>query len=60
MGVNAAGPVTAGIVFDARGSYDLLFIAFIGVMLLGAALLLLAGGPPSPPRPPQDPAAEPA
>ena len=59
-GFNAAGPVTAGIVFDARGSYDLLFVAFIGVMLLGAMLLLLAGRPPSPPQPPQEPAAEPA
>ncbi len=49
-GINAAGPVTAGVVFDARGSYDLLFVAFIGVMLLGAAVLLLAGRPPSPPQ----------
>ncbi len=59
-GVNAAGPVTAGIVFDARGSYDLLFVAFIGVMLLGAAVLLLAGRPPSPPDSRPGPAPRPA
>lgn len=48
-GLNAAGPLTAALVFDARGSYDLIFAVFIGQMLLGAALIALAGRPPTPP-----------
>jgi len=61
-GLNAAGPVTAGLVFDSRGSYDSLFVVFIGLMLFGAALIFMAGKPPSPPgedpsrRDPADPA----
>ena len=50
LGVNAAGPVTAALVFDARGSFDLIFAVFIALMLLAATFILLAGRPPTPPN----------
>ena len=59
-GLNAAGPVTAGLIFDSRGSFDLMFAIFIGLMLFGAALILLAGHPPPPPKAPAPPDPEPA
>ena len=54
-GVNAAGPVTAGLIFDSRGSYDSMFVGFVGLMLMGAALIVLSGKPPDPPPPRETP-----
>ncbi len=49
FGLNAGGPLVAGIVFDARGSYDLIFAVFVGLLLFGALLIFFAK-PPKPPR----------
>ena len=51
MGTNAAGPVVAGLVFDARGSYDLIYAVFIGLLLLAAALIFSARPPSARPDP---------
>ncbi len=47
--LNAFGPLIAGFVFDWRGSYDLLYAVFIGLLLL-AALSVLAAPKPQRPR----------
>ena len=52
FGLNALGPIASGLVFDARGSYDLIFAVFAGLLLFGGALVALAGRPPDPPPPP--------
>lgn len=49
-GLNAAGPVLAGLVFDQRGSFDLIYIAFVGCYLLGAVAMLFATQPTRPPH----------
>jgi MFS transporter, OFA family, oxalate/formate antiporter len=46
IGGQAVGPVTAGFVFDATGSYHLVFLFFAGVVALGS-LLVLTAIPPS-------------
>jgi MFS family permease len=48
FGLNAGGPLLAGIVFDTRGSYDLIFAVFVGLLLFGALLIFFA----KPPKPP--------
>lgn len=48
FGLNAGGPFVAGVVFDARGSYDLIFAVFVGLLLVGTVLIFLAQ-PPTPP-----------
>ncbi len=45
FGFNAAGPLLVGIVFDARGSYDLIFAIFVGLLMLAAVLIFLAKPP---------------
>ena len=47
-GLNAAGPVLAGIVFDQRGSFDLIYIVFVGCYLLAAVAVLFATMPTHP------------
>jgi MFS family permease len=42
------GPLFAGAVFDARGSYSLAFIVLAGVACLGGVLLLIAKKPTAP------------
>ena len=44
-GLNAAGPVLAGLVFDQRGSFDLIYIIFVGCYLMGAIAILFATQP---------------
>jgi cyanate permease len=46
IGGQAIGPVTAGFVFDATGSYHLVFLFFAAVVALGS-VLVLAAVPPS-------------
>jgi OFA family oxalate/formate antiporter-like MFS transporter len=46
IGGQAVGPVTAGFVFDATGSYHLVFLFFATVVALGS-VLVLAAVPPS-------------
>ena len=46
--INAFGPFVSGLVIDNRGSYDLIYIVFIG-LLLSAALSVLLAKHPSPP-----------
>ena len=46
--INALGPFVSGLVIDNRGSYDLIYIVFIG-LLLSAALSVLLAKHPSPP-----------
>ena len=45
LGGQAVGPVAAGFVFDATGSYEMVFLFFAGVVALGS-LLVLAANPP--------------
>ena len=45
LGLNALGPLLATLVFDSRGSYDLIFGVFAGLMGVGAVLILLAAPP---------------
>jgi hypothetical protein len=45
IGGQAVGPVTAGLVFDATGSYHLVFLCFAGVVALGSVLVLTAVPP---------------
>jgi MFS family permease len=46
IGGQAVGPVAAGFVFDATGSYHMVFLIFAGVVALGS-LLVLAAIPPT-------------
>jgi OFA family oxalate/formate antiporter-like MFS transporter len=46
IGGQAVGPVTAGLVFDATGSYRMVFLVFAAVVALGS-LLVLTAVPPS-------------
>jgi MFS transporter, OFA family, oxalate/formate antiporter len=46
IGGQAVGPITAGFVFDASGSYHMVFLCFAGVVALGS-LLVLTAVPPS-------------
>ena len=45
IGGQAVGPVAAGFVFDATGSYHLVFLFFAGVVALGCLLVLTATPP---------------
>jgi MFS transporter, OFA family, oxalate/formate antiporter len=45
IGGQAVGPITAGFVFDASGSYHLVFLCFAGVVALGSLLVLTAVPP---------------
>jgi OFA family oxalate/formate antiporter-like MFS transporter len=47
IGGQAVGPITAGFVFDATGSYHTVFLFFAGVVALGSALVLTAIPPGS-------------
>ena len=46
--LNAFGPLLAGLAFDWRGSYDLLYTVFIGLLLLAAVCVLAAPKPKLP------------
>jgi cyanate permease len=46
IGGQAVGPITAGLVFDATGSYHMVFLCFAGVVACGS-LLVLTAIPPS-------------
>ncbi|MBI3326168.1 MAG: MFS transporter [Nitrospinae bacterium] len=48
IGGQAVGPVAAGFVFDATGSYHLVFLVFACVVALGSLLVLTAVPPGSP------------
>ncbi|MEE9278024.1 MAG: MFS transporter [Dehalococcoidia bacterium] len=48
FGLNAVGPLLAALVFDSRGSFDLIFLVFAGLLVFGAALILLAAPPSRP------------
>lgn len=57
FGLNAVGPIVAGLTFDARGSYDLIYAVFVGLLLFGALSIVLAAPPrwegsPAPAPPP--------
>jgi MFS transporter, OFA family, oxalate/formate antiporter len=45
IGGQAVGPITAGLVFDASGSYHMVFLFFAGVVALGSLLVLTAVPP---------------
>jgi hypothetical protein len=45
IGGQAVGPVTAGFMFDASGSYSMTFLAFAGIVAV-SSLLVLAAVPP--------------
>jgi cyanate permease len=45
------GPVAAGFVFDATGSYQMVFLFFAGVVAFGSVLVLTAIPPSSSDRP---------
>ena len=45
FGLNSIGPVIANVRFDQTGSYDQIFVVFIGLYLFGALLILLAARP---------------
>ena len=49
FGLNAGGPFVAGLVFDARQSYDLILAVFVGLLLVAAVLIFLSR-PPVPPE----------
>jgi len=51
IGGQAVGPVAAGFVFDATGSYHVVFLFFAGVVVLGSVLVLTAVPPSSAQRP---------
>lgn len=57
FGMNALGPLVANLAFDRTGSYDGIFAVFVGLMFVGALLILLAA-PPAPPTPRQHPLPE--
>ena len=44
---NALGPITAGLVYDATGAYSIIFIAYIVVDCLAAALIYFMGQQPA-------------
>jgi sugar phosphate permease len=46
LGGQAVGPVAAGFVFDATGSYQMVFLCFAAVVALGS-VFVLAASPPS-------------
>ena len=48
FGLNAAGPLIASLVFDIRGSFDLILLIFVGLYLFGAAMIAISR-PPTPP-----------
>ncbi len=48
--INAFGPFISGLVIDNRGSYDLIYIVFIGLLLSAALSVLLARHPDPPSR----------
>ena len=48
--INAFGPFISGLVIDNRGSYDLIYIVFIGLLLSAAVSVLLARRPEPPAR----------
>jgi cyanate permease len=54
IGGQAVGPITAGFVFDATGSYHRVFLCFAAVVALGS-LLVLTAVPPSSTEPPMAP-----
>ena len=47
IGGQAVGPVAAGFVFDATGSYQMVFLSFAGVVAFGSILVLTAIPPSS-------------
>ncbi|HXH09909.1 MAG TPA: MFS transporter [Alphaproteobacteria bacterium] len=57
IGGQAVGPITAGFVFDATGSYHAVFLFFAAVVALGSVLVLTAV-PPGHTEPPMVPDAE--
>ncbi|MCY3569211.1 MAG: MFS transporter [Chloroflexi bacterium] len=48
--LNAFGPFVSGLVIDNRGSYDLIYIVFVGLLLCAALSVLLARRPEAPAR----------
>ena len=48
--INAFGPFVSGLVIDSRGSYDLIYVVFIGLLLSAALSVLLARRPEAPQR----------
>ena len=48
--INAFGPLVSGLVIDNRGSYDLIYVVFVGLLLSAALSVLLARRPDSPVR----------
>ena len=48
--INAFGPFVSGLVIDSRGSYDLIYVVFIGLLLSAAVSVLLARPPEAPAR----------
>jgi MFS family permease len=51
IGGQAVGPITAGFVFDATGSYHMVFLVFASVVALGSVLVLTAIPPSGADRP---------
>jgi hypothetical protein len=47
IGGQAVGPISAGFVFDASGSYHVVFLSFAGMVALGSVLVLTAVPPGS-------------
>ncbi|MDE2891760.1 MAG: MFS transporter [Chloroflexota bacterium] len=48
--INAFGPFVSGLVIDSRGSYDLIYVVFVGLLLSAAVSVLLARHPEAPVR----------
>lgn len=48
--INAFGPFVSGLVIDNRGSYDLIYMVFVGLLLTAAISVLLARPPEAPDR----------
>ena len=48
--LNAFGPFVSGLVIDSRGSYDLIYVVFVGLLLAAALSVLLAKRPDPPVR----------
>jgi sugar phosphate permease len=48
--LNAFGPLVSGLVIDNRGSYDLIYVVFIGLLLTAALSVVLARRPEPPAR----------
>jgi MFS transporter, OFA family, oxalate/formate antiporter len=51
LGGQAVGPIAAGFVYDATGSYHLVFLCFAAVVALGSVFVLAASPPSSADRP---------